>query len=218
MDRFIDRTSAGEALAKQLLLDQPAKNSLIAGLVRGGIPVASAVANELSLPLDIILVRKLGFPQHQELAMGAITADGNYVLNDFVTNSMQVAPEIINNVIKQEMVEMKRRAKRYHCEAWQTDVHARPVILVDDGIATGATMQAAVQSMKRQGADPISIAVPVIAESAITLLKPLVANIYYLHTLEPYNSVGAWYENFAQVNDEQVCELLQQHGLIKNVL
>ncbi|MCP3679820.1 MAG: hypothetical protein GY782_05935 [Gammaproteobacteria bacterium] len=100
MDRFIDRTSAGEALAKQLLLDQPAKNSLIAGLVRGGIPVASAVANELSLPLDIILVRKLGFPQHQELAMGAITADGNYVLNDFVTNSMQVAPEIINNVIK----------------------------------------------------------------------------------------------------------------------
>ncbi len=113
---------------------------------------------------------------------------------------------------------MKRRAKRYHCEAWQTDVHARPVILVDDGIATGATMQAAVQSMKRQGADPISIAVPVIAESAITLLKPLVANIYYLHTLEPYNSVGAWYENFAQVNDEQVCELLQQHGLIKNVL
>ncbi len=217
MDRFIDRTSAGEILAEKLLSGQLRENTLIAGLVRGGVPVASAVANKLSLPLDIILVRKLGFPQHQELAMGAITADGNYVLNDFVTNSMEVAPETINNVIKEEMLEMKRRFKRYHCEAWQTDVHARPVILVDDGIATGATIQAAVQSMKRQGANPISIAVPVIAESAITSLQPLVKSIYYLHTLEPHSAVSAWYENFSQVTDEQVCALLQQHGLIKDV-
>jgi len=206
---FRDRTDAGWMLADYLrdYADQP--DVLVLALPRGGVPVAYEVARALHAPLDVLLVRKLGVPGQEELAMGAIASGGIVVLNREVVEALGIPNEAINRAAAAEQAELARRERLYRDDRPPLDVRDRIVILIDDGLATGSTMRAAVRALRQAAPRMIVVAVPVAAAATCADLKREVDDLICIRTPEPFRAVGLWYEDFSQTTDEQVHELLE---------
>lgn len=206
--RFRDRTQAGQALATQLTTYANRSDTLVLGLPRGGVPVAYEVSQALNLPLDICLVRKLGAPGHKELAMGAIASDGVRVLNYDVLSWLAISDKTLEHVAAHELRELQRRDRVYRGDRPRPQIRDRTVIVVDDGLATGATMKAALEVLRSQQPKKIVVAVPVAPRSACQELATQGIQVVCLATPEPFYAIGLWYENFSQTTDEQVRALL----------
>ncbi len=210
LQRFRDRTQAGQILAAQLAAYANRPDVLVLAFPRGGVPVAFEVARALHAPLDVIIVRKLGVPREEELAMGAIASGGVHVLNDDVVQLLGISEEEINRVAAHEQREVERRERLYRGDRPAYEVHGRTVILVDDGIATGATMRAAVAAVRQQQPARIVIAIPVAASSTCEEFAGEVDELVCVLRPEAFFAVGFWYEHFSQTTDEEVRDLLQQ--------
>ena len=207
---FRDRTEAGRLLAG--LLEQYAgkPDAIVLALPRGGAPVAYEVAKALHAPLDVFVVRKLGIPGHEELAMGAVATGGVRVLNDQVVRGLSIPDSVIDAVADGELQELERRERVYRGNRPPHDVRGKTVILVDDGLATGSTMLAAAQALRQQGPARIVVAVPVASPDTCELLKAYVDEVVCATTPEPFYAVGLWYRDFSQTTDEEVRELLER--------
>jgi putative phosphoribosyl transferase len=206
--RFRDRAEAGRALAL-LLSDYAGRPDVIVlALPRGGVPVAFEVAVALGVPLDVLLVRKLGVPGHEELAMGAIAGGGVRILNADVVNRLRIPAEAIDAAAAREGAELLRRDRDYRGDRPAPDVRGRTVILVDDGLATGSTMRVAVLAVRRRGPGRLVVAVPVAAPSTCEEFSEIVDEVICARTPEPFHSVGSWYEDFSQTTDDEVRESL----------
>jgi len=201
---FRDRRDAGHKLAWALNHYAGRNDVLVLGLPRGGVPVALEVARLLRAPLDVLVVRKLGVPGHEELAMGAIASGGARVMNDALVRQLGVSEASIEHVARVEGEELTRRERAFRGTRPPLDVAGLAVIVVDDGIATGATMRSAVTSLKAAGAANVVAAVPVAAEDAVHLLRAEADEVVCLATPEPFLSVGQWYEEFGQTSDDEV--------------
>jgi putative phosphoribosyl transferase len=206
--QFRDRTEAGRLLADKLAEYANRKDLLILALPRGGVPVAFEVAKALNAPLDIMVVRKLGVPGHEELAMGAIAPGGVRVFDAGVVQQSHVSSSTIDAIIVKEQTEMERRETVYRGNAPTADVHGKIVILVDDGLATGSTMRAAVTAVKRGQPEKIVIAVPTAPPGSVNELRTEVDEVVACITPRLFFGVGEWYQKFNQVSDEEVRALL----------
>jgi predicted phosphoribosyltransferase len=206
--RFRNRSDAGRLLAGRLAAFRGRPDMLVLALPRGGIPVAAEVAQALDAPLDIFLVRKLGLPGQEELAMGAIASGGIRVINDEVVQSLDVPDEVIEASVADAQRELERRERLYRDGRPAADVRGRIVILVDDGLATGSTMRAAIAALRRRGPDMIIVAVPVGAVSTCEELRALADGVVCLMSPDPLYAVGVWYDDFTQVTDEDVRRIL----------
>jgi putative phosphoribosyl transferase len=206
--RFQNRTQAGKALAARLNSYANRPDVLVLGLPRGGVPVAYEVAKALHAPLDICLVRKLGVPGHKELAMGAIASDGVRVLNYDVISWLGISSTTIDTVAARELKELQRRDRAYRGDRLQPEIRDRTVILVDDGIATGSTMRAAISVLKPQHPAQLIVAVPVAPPETCDVFRTEVDEVVCLMTPEAFYAIGLWYEDFSQTTDEEVRELL----------
>jgi predicted phosphoribosyltransferase len=205
-----DRRQAGRRLAQKLGDYAGRSDVIVLGLPRGGMPVALEVARALAAPLDVFVVRKLGVPGHRELAMGAIASGGVRVLNDEVVRLLGIPPERLDAVVAEERRELERREVLYRGNRAPLDLQGRTVILVDDGLATGSTMRAAVAAARRLHPQRVVVAVPVGSRSACEVLAAEADQVICLSMPEPFGSVGQWYEIFGQTSDEEVRELLAE--------
>ena len=205
---FRDRAEAGRALAQALERYAGLDDLLVLALPRGGVPVAYEVARALPAPLDVFLVRKLGVPGHEELAMGALASGGVRVLNPDVVDHLHIPESIIDGVAEREQAELERRAREYRGDRSPPDVRGRTVILVDDGLATGSTMRAAAAAVREQQPAQIVVAVPVAAPATCQDFKREVDDVVCALTPEPFYAVGVWYEDFSQTTDAEVRHLL----------
>lgn len=185
------------------------KDAIVLAIPRGGVVVGAIVARALGVPLDIIIPRKIGAPGNPELAIGAMTEDGTTILDERLVQQLQVSKHYINEESKKQQLEITRRLKLYRGDAPYPDLKNREVIIVDDGIATGSTMKAALSSLRRRGAKKIIIAVPVGPESTIKELKDEADNVVCLFTPEPFYAIGQFYTKFDQTSDEEVKRLLK---------
>ena len=206
--RFRNRTEAGRALATDLREYAGRDDVLVLALPRGGVPVAFEVARELGAPLDVFIVRKLGVPGHEELAMGAIATGGVRVLNDVVVQRLRIPDHVIDAVARQEQQELERREREYRDGRPAPDVRGRTVLLVDDGLATGATMRAAAQALRLQAPARVVVAVPVAAAETCREVRDQVDEVVCTTTPEPFFGVGMWYDDFTQTTDQEVHDLL----------
>ena len=207
---FQDRTEAGQKLAQKLKFYADRQDLLVLGLPRGGVPVAFEVAMSLNAPLDVMLVRKLGVPGQEECAMGAIASGNIQILNWKIIERRQISKKAIALVASREQQELERRESAYRSDYTFTDICDRTVILVDDGIATGATMQAAVLAVRQQHPQQIIVAVPVAAPKIHAELQTKVDKIVCIKIPEQFNSVSCWYQNFSQTTDTEVSLLLHR--------
>jgi predicted phosphoribosyltransferase len=207
---FRDRAEAGRLLAARLEKYANQPDVIVLALPRGGVPVAYEVAKAVHAPMDVFIVRKLGVPGHEELAMGAVATGGVRVLNDQVVKGLGIPDYMIDAVVKWETEELKRRERLYRGDRPPPDVRGKTVILVDDGLATGSTMLAAVQALRQQGPGRIVVAVPVASPDTCELLKAYVNEVVCAVTPEPFYAVGFWYRDFSQTTDEEVRDLLQR--------
>jgi putative phosphoribosyl transferase len=207
---FRDRADAGRQLAARLKHYANRPDVLVLALPRGGVPVAYEVAKELRAPLDIFLVRKLGVPGHEELAMGAIASGGLRVVNEDLVRYLNISDEVIDAVAADEQRELERREGAYRVDRPPPDVKGRVVILIDDGLATGSTMRAAAQALRKQQPARIVVAVPVSAAKTCDQFRGEVDEIVCAVTPEPFQGVGLWYEDFSQTTDDEVRELLER--------
>lgn len=205
---FVDRREAGRALAQQLAAYRGRDDVLVFGLARGGVPVAWEIAAALGAPLDVFLVRKLGVPQWSELAMGALASGGGVVMNDDVVASLRVTDEQVREVIDSETVELVRREHAYRGGRPMADLRDRIVILVDDGIATGASMLAAVRAVRAAGPKSIVVAVPVGPESTCRELTREADDVVCATMPPGFEAVGQVYDDFHQISDDEVRDLL----------
>lgn len=187
---------------------------LVLALPRGGVPVAYEVARSLDAPLDVFVVRKLGVPGHEELAMGAMASGGIRVLNHDVVRSLEISQEAIDRVAAKEREELERREKAYRGDRPPAQAQGRTVILIDDGLATGSTMRAAVLALKQQHPAAVIVAAPTAARETCDEFRTEVDEIICAVTPEPFYAVGLWYEDFSQTTDEEVRDLLNRswHG------
>lgn len=210
MKKLADRPEAGRLLADQLMQYANQKDVIVLALPRGGVPVAFEISKALKAPLDVFLVRKLGVPDQPELAMGAIAMGGTKVFNESIVNSLALSPSIIESVIEAETHELQRRNEVYRQNRPIPDLKNKTVILVDDGLATGATMRAAVLAIKKMYPKILIVAVPVSAYDTYLEFQKLVDQIICLYTPEPFYSIGLWYDDFNQTADEEVLMLLAE--------
>ncbi|VTU17383.1 phosphoribosyltransferase [Variovorax sp. RA8] len=208
---FRDRHDAGRTLASALGAWRGQPEVVVLALPRGGVPVAWEVARALQAPLDVLVVRKLGLPGHEELAMGAIAPGGVRVMSD-VPRMWPVSDAELEQVIEREQAELARRERLYRGERAPLALAGRVVLLVDDGLATGATMHAAVLAVRAMQARRIVVAVPVGSREAVQLLNTVADEVVCVHAPEPFRAVGIWYEDFGQTSDEEVRRLLQGEG------
>jgi putative phosphoribosyl transferase len=206
---FRDRYHAGRELATHLR-HYLGRSVIVLGLPRGGVPVAFEVAAALEAPLDVFLVRKLGVPGHEELAMGAIASGGIRVLNERVIEGLQLSDEEIDRVAAAEIQELQRRNREYRDGRPPLDVRGKTVILVDDGLATGSTMRAALAAVRQLGPRQVVVAVPVGAHSTCRLFEKVADEVVCCTEPEPFYSVGRWYEDFSQTTDDEVRDLLEE--------
>jgi len=206
---FKDRVEAGQILANKLTkyADQ---NPLVLALPRGGLPVAFEVAKTLKAPLDVYIVRKLGVPGQEELAMGAIATGGVRVLNQPVVDSLQISEEEIETETRKEQAELTRREELYRAGRPPLDVSKRTVILVDDGIATGSTIKAAIAALKKQDVGRIIVGVPVAPLATVEELKKQVDEVVCVSTPEFFYAISLWYDEFPQITDDEVREFLKK--------
>lgn len=217
LNRYPDRRSAGQLLAGWVQEYSQRPGVLVLALPRGGVPVACEIARSLNAPLDVFIVRKLGVPGYEELALGAIASGGVRVLNRQVIDQLHLTEEIIEAVARRELEELRRRETLYREHRARPELRGRTVILVDDGLATGSTMRAAVAAVRQQGAARVIVAVPVAARETCAEFEREVDELICPLRPANFNAVGQWYERFDQTSDEEVRALLastspQQQG------
>ena len=205
---FPNRTEAGRQLAEKLIKYAGRADVIVLGLPRGGVPVAFEVAQRLGVPLDVFLVRKLGVPGFEELAVGAIASGGVRVLNEDVMRAIPNADEVIESVTSRETAELERREQSYRDGRPAPELHDRVVILIDDGLATGATMRAAVKALRQRGVAKIVVAVPVGPPDTCREFEDEADETICASAPEFFQAVGQYYEDFSQTSDEEVRELL----------
>jgi putative phosphoribosyl transferase len=205
-----DRRAAGQALVPMLLSYKRRADTIVLALPRGGVPLAYEIASALELHLDLLTVRKLGVPFHHELAMGAIASGGVRVLNRDVVAMHGIDEVTLNEVAQRELLELRRRERVYRGDHALPDLHDQQVILVDDGLATGATMRAAVRAVRSQGAARIVIAVPVAQSDTLAELREEVDEVVCPFAPEFLTAIGRWYVDFSPISDREVIDLLQQ--------
>jgi putative phosphoribosyl transferase len=212
MERMIfkDRVHAGQLLADTLVAYADRDDVIVLGLPRGGVPVAFEVAKKLHAPMDVCVVRKLGVPGWEELAMGAIASGGVRVINEAVVSGSEIIPEQIEQEVAKELKELHRREMAYRGHTGAPDVVGKTIILVDDGIATGSTIRAAVLALRQQRPQRIVIAVPTAAADSCNMLEPLVDELVTLIKPMYFHAVGQWYADFPQTTDSEVKWLLAQ--------
>jgi len=210
--RFRNRNDAGRQLAEKLAAYADRPDVLVLALPRGGVPVGYEVSRALGAPLDVFLVRKLGVPGYEELAMGAVASGGVRVLNDEIVRGLGISEHGIDVAVAREMEELARRERLYRGDRPPPDVAGRTVILVDDGLATGATMRAAVAALREQQPTRIVVAVPTASPDTCEVLKAEADDVVCAMTPEPFLAVGHWYEDFTQTTDDEVRELLARGG------
>lgn len=208
--QFKDRTEAGQSLATRLTSFAGRSDVLVLALPRGGVPVAAEIARSLDAPLDVFVVRKLGLPEHPELAMGAIATGGVRVTNRAVVEGLGISELVADAVAAQEQEELARRERAYRDDLPPPDVEGKTVILVDDGIATGSTMIAAIAALRQLHAGKIVVAAPVIARSTFYQIHNAADEVATLTAADPFYGVGQFYEDFSQTTDEEVRQLLAQ--------
>jgi putative phosphoribosyl transferase len=209
--RFRDRVEAGQLLGRELAGRLGKRDDVIVlALPRGGVPVGFEVAQALNAPLDVFVVRKLGVPGHEELAMGAIASGGVRILNRDVLSYVPLSQKAIDEVAAREQQELERRERSYRGSRPPLDVRDKTVVVVDDGLATGSTMRAAVAALEKMNPRAIIVAVPVAAPQTCEEFRNEGIDIVCLRTPDPFQAVGLWYEDFSQTTDEEVHDLLQQ--------
>ena len=204
MTFFRDRTDAGRQLGARLAEYAGRPNVIVLGLPRGGVPVAAAVGKVLEVPYDVLMVRKLGVPGHEELAMGAIAEGGISVLNLELIRSLSISNALVEQVSDREQTELARRARIFRGERLPPRVTGQTVILIDDGLATGASMEAAILALRAQEAARIVVAVPVGARETCARLSRVADEVVSVEMPEPFYAVGAWYDDFSQMTDDEV--------------
>jgi putative phosphoribosyl transferase len=208
---FRDRTDAGRRLATALATRQDlGDDPIVLALPRGGVPVAFEVARALGLPLDVFLVRKLGVPHREEYAMGAIASGGIRVLNEEVIRALRIPGDVVEEVARREQQELERRERAYRGDRTKPNLAGRTAIIVDDGLATGATMRAAIRAARAERAGKVVVAVPTASPEICASLKDSADDVFCLTTPSPYMAVGVWYDDFSQTTDEEVVELLKR--------
>jgi putative phosphoribosyl transferase len=212
--RFPDRRSAGRFLADKLEQYANRRDVLILALPRGGVPVGVEVARALNVPLDIFLVRKLGVPGHPELAMGAIASGGIRVLSQDLIDELGIPPTLVEEVAAREHVELQRRDRLYRRDRPTPGIKNRVVILVDDGLATGSTMEAAVSALRQQGPAKIVVAAPVGADETCQRIRSVADDVVCAVAPQSFLAVGMWYERFDQVSDDEVIEMLSEERFV----
>jgi predicted phosphoribosyltransferase len=205
-----DRREAGRLLARELRRYRNRPDVVVLGLLRGGVPVAYEVATALNAPLEVFLVRKLGFPGHEEFAIGALASGGLRVLNSPLIEAYAIPEEEVARLVKRERAELERRERAYRSGRPPLDVAGKTVILVDDGLATGASMQAAVLALKPARPARVVVAVPVAPSETCEGLRSVADETICALTPEPFGAVGRWYEDFEQTTDEEVQGLLRR--------
>ncbi|MFO8006558.1 MAG: phosphoribosyltransferase [Candidatus Brocadiia bacterium] len=210
MAAFEDRTQAGRRLAEELSDYEGRDDVLVLALPRGGVPVAYQIAEKLDVPMDIFLVRKLGAPANPELAMGAIASGGVRVMNDDVVSTLRVSEAQIQQVAEREQAELERREQAYRGDRPRPEVEGKVVILVDDGLATGATMRAAVRALRSRGPQRIVVAVGTAPPDTVEQMEQSVDELVCLVTPRPFFGVGGSYRDFSQTTDEEVKRLLDE--------
>ena len=208
MTSFHDRRDAGRQLARRLEGYRRDPDVIVLGLPRGGVPVAFEVAQALHAPLDIFVVRKLGAPGHEEYAIGAIASGGVRVLNDAAVRYLHVSDEALDRIAEREGRELDRRERAYRGDRAAHDLQGKTVILVDDGLATGASMRAAVEAVRRKEPARVVVAVPVGARDTCQEFTRIADEVVCLSQPEPFHAVGLWYTRFDQTSDREVQELL----------
>ena len=206
--RFRDRVDAGRVLARKLDRYRGRPDLLVLALPRGGVPVAFEVARELGAPLDVFVVRKLGMPGHEEYAIGAIASGGVRIINEEAITAFGVTDDEIEAVTAAESAELERRERRYRDGRPPPEIAGKTVILVDDGLATGSTMRAAVEALREEGPARLVVAVPTAAPETCQEIGRLVDDMVCAMTPEPFYAVGLWYDDFGQTTDEEVHDLL----------
>jgi putative phosphoribosyl transferase len=207
---FQDRFEAGRLLASKLSQFANRPDVVVLALPRGGVPVGFEVAKALNVPLDVFVVRKLGLPGHEELAMGAIASGGMRVLNEDVVQALGIPPEVIDAVAAKEQKELERREHEYRDGRPPIDVRGRTVILVDDGLATGSSMRVAALALRQKQPAQIIVAVPVASAKTCSEFESEVDKVVCAITPEPFWAVGQRYKDFSQTSDEEVRELLRR--------
>lgn len=207
---FKDREQAGELVAKKLEKYRQSKDVVVIGLARGGVVVAASIAKILKLPLDVICIRKIGAPNNPELAIGAIGSSGDVFLNEDLISYLNVPPSFLQAEMQRQKALAKAREEIYHKSFPAVSLKEKIVILVDDGLATGATMQAAIAKMKKEGALRVIVAVPVAAPDSWEQIKPLSDEAICLDTPHFFQAVGQFYDNFSQVEDGEVIAILNR--------
>lgn len=209
MKRFLNRREAGIELAEKLSHFAGRQDVVVLGLARGGVPVAYEIARALHVPLDVFVVRKLGAPGHEEFAIGAIATGGIRVLNREAIQLLGITSSTIERVTMLEQQELERREKMYRGDRGAANIKGRTVIVVDDGLATGATMQAAITALRRQGPAAIIVAAPVVATDTCRYLRTVADGCEYVQAPEPFYGVGLWYADFSPTSDQEVQSLLE---------
>jgi len=207
--RFRNRSDAGRILAGKLSQYADHPDAMVLALPRGGVPVGYEISRALNIPLDVLIVRKLGVPGNEELAMGAIASGGIRILNRNVVESLRIPPDAIEAVEKREFLELMRREAAYRGNRPSLDIHGRILILVDDGMATGSTMRVAISALRQQKAKRIIVAVPVAPPTVRWEMEKLVDEFVALSTPEDFYGVGQWYDDFTQTSDDTVYEMLR---------
>ncbi len=207
--RFLDRRDAGRQLAAKLASYADDASVLVLGLPRGGVPVAYEVARALDAPLDVFVVRKLGVPGHRELAMGAIASGGVRVLNPDVIDALGILPAAVESVADRELLELERQQRVYRGQKPLPELSGRTLIVVDDGLATGSTMRAAVGALRQSKPARIIVAAPVAAAQTVRILQEEADNVVCLSAPQDFHAVSMWYQDFSQTSDEEVRNLLE---------
>ncbi|AOY90144.1 phosphoribosyltransferase [Marinobacter salinus] len=205
-----NRIEAGQALARAMSRYRGREDLLVLGLPRGGVPVAYEIAADLNVQLDLMLVRKLGTPGQKELAMGAIASGGIRVLNDEIVGALGISDEAIERVASEEQQELERREQAYRGDRSRPEIEGKCIILVDDGLATGASMRAAIEALRLQNPSSIVVAVPVAPSDTIGKLSAEADDVICLATPEPFMAIGNWYRDFTQVSDQEVKQTLNK--------
>lgn len=210
MNRFENRREAGRLLAEELLEYKGEKDLMVLGLPRGGVPVAFEIAQKLEVSLDVLVVRKLGLPYNPEVAFGAIASGGIKTINQDMVRRADLTEEAIERVLEKEQEELAKRQEKYGSSLLEGDLKEKIIILVDDGMATGATMQAAIKGLKRAGVKSLVVAVGTAPPDTLREIESMVDEAISLVTPKPFFGVGTWYKDFSQTTDQEVRNLLER--------